>query len=599
MSTQRTPGDPSASARRPAGPEGDGAGSRVPLIQLLRDNATSVRMLLVVAGAGAFLAGVLLYLFLRDLVSAALLTMAIGLALLALSAIISWRQVGRAVFGTRGRYGANTLVLLIAFVGIAALGNYYLFWLSDRPNPPGWLRLDTTATKQFALAPQAVKILEDLKEPIRATVFMVTDTAEGAAAWRSTQDLLSEFRRRSGNTLRFELVDPELHPNTAAEYGVSQYPAIAIEGLDSRRTEVIVGGNPRTTADVFDEQSVTTALLVVNQVKQKAVYFVTGHGERDIAVAEDDPEGYSQAAVTLLRDNYRVAARTLNDLIPNIFGDNPDDFPAALIFAGPTSGFVEAEGPDDLRDELAILRGYLLKGGSVIFLLEPDPPESFQTILGEWGLTVGEGHLVDAASFVAGEPTFLQLTRSNRQIEASHAITAPIDVVYMPGATFIGRTVQEYEVDQTAAGEPYLNVVGLATTTLSSWEETGEEDKFDIEVDRAGPLPVMVAIEALAPVGFEPREVDGELIRTNMVIIGDVDFGSNRYFSSAKNGDLLANAVNWAVRDFELISIRPKVKAFRELVLTKTERDFVRWTGWLLMPAIIGTMGVWIWWRRR
>jgi hypothetical protein len=34
-------------------------------------------------------------------------------------------------------------------------------------------------------------------------------------------------------------------------------------------------------------------------------------------------------------------------------------------------------------------------------------------------------------------------------------------------------------------------------------------------------------------------------------------------------------------------------------VLTQTERDFIRWTGWLLMPVLFGAIGVASWWRRR
>ena len=107
-------------------------------------------------------------------------------------------------------------------------------------------------------------------------------------------------------------------------------------------------------------------------------------------------------------------------------------------------------------------------------------------------------------------------------------------------------------------------------------------------------------MEAIAELNQAPRvDANGAFIRTNIVVIGDSDFGSNNFFSSAKNGDLLANSVNWLARDFELISTRPKSRVFRELVLTQTERDFIRWTGWLLMPALVGSIGVATWWRRR
>ena len=589
--------DPEAERSRRISSRPDESRARKSLIATFNDNVTSLRYLLLVAGLGAFFVGVLIFVFIRDLSSAGQATMSVGLVLLLVSAVLSWRQIGRALFGRRGRYGVNTAVVVVAFIFLVILGNFFLYWLGNLDNPQGWMRIDVTANNQFELSEQTVQLLNGLKGPIQATVFLQTDTPEGAAAWRDTQDLLSEFSRRATDDFDFRLIDPVLQPNVAADYGVSQTPAIAIESTDSRRTDVVIGGNPKTGADVFDEQGITTAMLVVNQIRQKQIFFVLGHGERDINAAAGIDESYVLAALALIRDNYRVASATLIDLLPRIFSDNEEDFPAALIFADPQSGLVSA--PDEVRDEANILRQYMLRGGSVIFLFEPDPDPSWGELLGEYGIAIGEGRLVDATSFVAPEPDFLQITRSNRQFDPPHPITEPIDVLYMPGATFIASTITPDAIPRTSTGEPHLVLTSLASTTLNSWEELGDSNDFDINEDRPGPFPVAVAVEALAPIGFAPQIVDGKPIRTNLVVIGDADFASNRYFSSAKNGDLLANAVNWAVRDFELISIRSKTKVFRELVLTRSERDVVRWSGWLLMPTLISAIGVWSWWRRR
>jgi len=589
--------DPEAERARRISSRPDETRPRTSIIDSIRDNLTSVKYMLIVAGIGAFFVGVLIFIFIRDLESTGRWTMAIGLALIAVVGLVSWRQVARAVFGRRGRYGVNTLIVVVSFVTLLTLGNFVLWWLSDQDNPPGWLRTDVTSNQQFGLSEQTVQLLSELSDPIEATVFLQVDTAEGAAAWRDTQDLLSEFSRRAADDFDFRLIDPVLQPNVAADFGVTQTPAIVIEATDSRRVDIVVGGNPRTGPGIFDEQGITTAMLVVNQIRQKQVFFISGHGERDITSAQGNDEGYVQAALSLIRDNYRVSTATLIDLLPQIFSNNKDAFPAALIFADPKSELVSATG--ELRDETDILRQYMLRGGSVIFLFEPDPDPSYGDLLGEFGIAIGTGHLVDATSFVAPEANFLQITRSNRQFDPPHPITEPIDVIYMPGATFIGRTITDDAIPRTATGEPHLILAGLATTTLNSWEELGDEDSFNIDEDRPGPFHVAIAVEALARIGFTPQIVDGELVRTNIVVIGDTDFASDRYFTSAKNGDFLANAVNWAVRDFELISIRSKTKIFRELVLTRSERDFVRWSGWLLMPSLISAIGVWSWWRRR
>ena len=561
-------------------------------------NLSSVRSLLLVAGGGAFLFGVVIWLFIRDLAGAGQIVMAIGAAMLAVDLGLSWREAGRAIFGRRGRYGFNTVVIVAAFVAMAVLLNYYLFWLISRPEPIGWLRVDTTATKQFILSDQAITILEGLDERVRANAFFVTDTPEGAAAWQDTRDLLSEFKRRSRGNFDFRLIDPELDPNAAGEYEVTNHPAIAVENVNSRRYEVVEGDSPQNGPQVFDETDITTALLVVNQLRQKGVLFITGHGERDIFDLSDQGDGFGRAVQALLRDNYAVGAATVQELFQLLVQDGGANAPAVVVIAGPELDLID---DDTLAPEEGILRSYMASGGSVLFLLEPESPDSWRDLIGRYGVTLGDVRVVDVASFVAPQPSFLQVTRANGQFIGNHPITQPLDVVYIPGAAFIGSTVTPETVPITPEdGTPFVLPSILAVTTLRSWEEAGEQIEFDIEDDLPGPLPVAVAIEAIAELTQSPtRTEDGTWLATNIVVIGDSDFASNSFFSSAKNGDLLANSVNWLARDFELISARPKTRVFRELVLTKTERDFVRWTGWLLMPVIVGSVGVASWWRRR
>ncbi len=83
------------------------------------------------------------------------------------------------------------------------------------------------------------------------------------------------------------------------------------------------------------------------------------------------------------------------------------------------------------------------------------------------------------------------------------------------------------------------------------------------------------------------------------MVFGDSDFAKNKFFSSSQNGDLLLNSVNWLAADFELISIRPKLAPFRELVVNTRERDFIKWSSWFLPPAVMVVLGGIVWWRRR
>ena len=248
-------------------PSADSIRQKTSVISSLRKNSRSIRQALAFVGVGAIAFGALIWIFLRGLEGPAFIVVGVGFGLLAIDAIISLATVRQAVFGRRGRYGFNTAIVFIAFLAIAVIVNFALFQALDRPNPAGWLRIDTTATKQFLLEEQVVNTLGNLKEPVKITAFFVTNTAADAAAWRDTQDMLSEFRRRSSvYDLSFELVDPDLNPNVATALGVTRFPALAIEGVESRRTEIVVGGNPGDGPDVFTEQQVVTGLLVINQI---------------------------------------------------------------------------------------------------------------------------------------------------------------------------------------------------------------------------------------------------------------------------------------------------------------------------------------------
>ena len=573
-------------------PTPDSLRKKTPFLENLKRNTQSIRQALAFAGIGAIVVGVLIWIFLRGLEGPSYIVIGIGLAILLVDAIISLATVRQAVFGRRGRYGVNTAIVFIVFLTIAVIVNFTLHWAVDRPNPAAWLRVDTTATKQFLLEEQVVNTLENLKEPVKITAFFATNTAADAAAWRDTEDMLSEFRRRSGDfELTYELVDPEINPNVATGFGVTQFPALAIQGTESLRTEIVVGGNPGATSAVFTEQQVVTGLLVINEIRQKKVLFVTGHSERDV-LDINESTSVGLAARALNRENYVVLVETLQELATRLAIGDPLEVPAVIVFSNPTQELLPI-------DQQALLE-YARSGGSIMFMIEPnDTPDTFKQFLSRYGVAVGDGEAADRASYVGGNETFIQVKKSNQQLPP-HPITDDFEVLYMPGVTHFGWSIDPAAVPLVNDTTPVVMQAMLASTTLYSWSETDPDFiGFDQGVDIGGPLPIAVAVEAIGELAGGTYSDGESTISMNMVLIGDTDFATNNYFGSANNSDLFINSVNFLAKDVELISIRAKTEADRQMFLTKNERDFVRWSGWLLMPALISIFGFWTWWRRR
>ena len=563
------------------------------IVDQIRENASSIRQAFALTGTAGIVLGGLLWIFIRDLAGPALIVVAIGLALIIVDIAFSWKSVRNAVLGKGGRFGLNSITILLTVITIAIVINSVLFWATNRPSPLGFLRVDTTATKQFILEEQAINTLQQMKEPVLMTAFFTVDTAHEAAAWRITEDLLSEFERRSAKyPVTYKRVDPELNPSAAARYGVTNYPAIVVEATESNRTEIIEGTDPMSGPNVISVGDIITGLLVVNQITQKHIMFISGHAERDITNPVE-PDSYGIAARALTRENYLITNETLQELGGVIASLEKEQWPAAVVLAGPKQPLLP------LEEE--VLRLYANSGGSLLFLFEPNSiDETYLNFFARYGITVGQGEIVDTASFIATNPLFLQVKRSNGQFPP-HEITGDFDVLYLPGATYIAASIDPETIPITDDGIPFILTRIIASSTLSSWAESETEGdiKYDQDLDLAGPLPLAISVEAIAELGQAPTKGQNGYLKTNMILIGETDFATNQFFGSARNGDLFVNSVNWLVEDFELITIRTKTVAFRELVLTQTERDFVRWSGWLLMPALIGLFGFWTWWRRR
>ena len=366
----------------------------------IRNNIRSLRQGLLLASISSLILGFIVWIFFRDLSTIGLWIMLAGTILSILIAIISINNIFTFIFGRRGRYGINTSIIFITSLALVILLNSLLFWLSGRPDSPDWLRIDTTATKQFILEDQAIKVIGNLNEDVKINVFMATNTPSKAAAWRSTEDLLLEFKRRSKKVnFDYEKIDPELDPNSPAKYGVNSFPSIVVEAIDSRRTQVIPGRNTNISESVFTEQDIITGLLIVNQLKQKEVIFLTGHGERDITDFDGNSSGMGLVYSDLLAQNYKVMSATSQELAILL---SENSIPAVLVIAGAVSNISVQES--------AIISEYLWKGGTLLLMIEPEiTPDGIKTFLYKYGIGVGEGTIFDMASFVAPKPNYLQM----------------------------------------------------------------------------------------------------------------------------------------------------------------------------------------------
>ncbi len=521
-----------------------------------------------IVGVIAFVGGGILYLTIDEISDFSITVLVIGLALLVLALVLSPRAVAMFLVGRQGRYGSNVIVMTAAFFVIIILANFLVFRSPSR--------IDVTATRVFTLAPQTVQVLEELDTTVRASAFFIPGRASSSATQQQAEDLLNEFARRSNN-FNYRFVDPELRRSVAEQFNVTSYPTIVFED--------VVRGTQQPVSS-FTEQGFVTGILVSTGIEQKRIYFLTGHQEaamtRDIASGDVEDEGFDHALLGMQRDNYITQSLNLTQ-----FGRVPDDA-AVLVIAGPKQ---------DIDDsEIAAITEYIIGGGRLVALFDPDTPESFVNLLAKWGVTLGGYSIADAVSNVGGEELTPLIQKANGQYipnSAGIGIADQIDVTFFPEVTSIDVIVSLEDLP------PQIAVIPLAITTPASWLETDPENVgFDVAEDALGPFTLAAVIQARGTIDLDPRDAAG-FPEAKLVIFGDSDFARNRFFFSSDNADLLLNSVNWLADDYELISIRPKLLPYRELVLNSRERDFIKWSSWFFPPAVMMLLGGLVWWRRR
>ena len=530
-----------------------------------------------VVGVVALLAGGAMYFTVEEIREFSVSVIVIGLVLVFLALVLSPRAIAIFLVGRQGRYGSNIVVLTVAFFFIIVLVNLLLF-----NNPT---RVDVTATRVFTLSEQTVQILEGLDGSVRANAFFVPADTRSASARQQAEDLLNEFTRRS-NQFSYRFVDPELQRSVAQQYGVTSFPAIVFEDLEDGTLQSVQS---------FSEQDFVTSILIVTGADQKIVYYLTGHDEagstRDLlSGAIDEENGLDLAIGGMQRDNYRVLPLNLKQEAAV-----PEDA-ALVVVAGPQK--------DLDTEEFVALDAYIKNGGRLIGLFDPTTPDTFNLLVSQWGLLLATRDLetgerlsiADAVSNVAGEELTPLLQRANVQYSTSTSPSTPgipiadqIDVTFFPEATSVDRLIPLEETP------PFVRILPIAMTTPASWLETDTENvNFDAGEERLGPFPIAVVVEATGTIDESQRHP-----LTKLVVFGDSDFAKNKFFASSDNADFFLNSVNWLADDYELISIRPKVFPYRELVVTTRERDFIQWSSWFVPPVIMLIIGAVVWWRRR
>jgi len=458
---------------------------------------------------------------------------------------MAWKD---RILGRRGERfleAVNLAVYTAVAVAIVVLAN----WFVDRHNR----RWDLTPNQSYSLSPQTTKVLKELKNDLTIYVF------DRESGFRGRRDLLDNYSALTHRvTVRY--VDPDRQPSLAGQFGIRNYGTV-----------VVAGGDRHFEAQSSTEEGLTNA--IVRLLKgQKTVYFIQGHGERD--VDSSDRAGYGRVKKQLENENRQVKTLVLLQKM-----EVPADC-SLLVIAGPRNDF--------LAQEVETIKKYLTGGGRALFLLDPGMElTNLAKLLADWNVTLRNDLAIDenpVAQLVGASPSMPLILKYG---------SSPIVQPLARTATLFPLT-RSFEV-----GKEYKAGVSAESLCETSPDSFGVAD-FDPKVrevryragkDTKGPLSVAVA-GTIAGEGEKKTEGRFVAVGTSMLAV-------NTYLPFEGNRDLFMNMVNWLSAEEDLISIRPKPPESQRLNMTAQQMRRVLYLGVFGLPILIIALGTSVWWRRR
>ncbi len=445
----------------------------------------------------------------------------------------------------QAKYGLNTLLYSLIALAIVVVVNL----IANRFVK----QIDLTANQRYSLSPQTTKILSELQKDVELLYF---DRQPDFGRMRDHLELYPIQSRR----VKVTYVDPDREPSKAQQYNIKTYGTIVVataeQHIESKGTQ---------------EEDITNTIIRVFKGGPKVIYFLTGHGERDIA--SDERLGYSAAKTALEESNYQVQTLSLMEQAPKIPADG-----TVLIIAGAQK--------DLLEPEITAIKEYLLRGGRVFFLINPRTPPTLIGLLEQFGANVANNVVVDTSGlgrmFGTDElmPLVVQYT--------DHLVTK--DLTNIATLFPFANAIQNSD-----KGMPGASFQLIANTTPNSWatkQVRAQQISFRRGEDIEGPLALLGAGTYKSPDAAESPE-------GRLVVSGSTELAANAILGFNGNRDLFLNAVNWLASDEDLIAIRPKDPEDRRVNLSPSQMNLIFYLALVGVPLVIVASGLGVWWRRR
>ena len=484
------------------------------------------------------------------------------------------KDARRSLRRSRVSKGLSSVHLGVHLLLITALWAMVVYLGQRQYQREDWSRQNLTA-----LSEQTLAVLKKIEEPV-SMILLLTSDAHGATL---LEDVVKEIQEEQP-FVRVEKVDPNRDVSRTQElrtlYEVAEADQVILEYQDRFRIvplesmrilepdEVRQLGQAPRMIGFQGEAVLASELLQLTRVQKPVVYFLAGHGEKDLDDFERSPQAYSQVRERLEADQLEVRILNLEQQ-----GGVPEDADA-LVIAGPRTRISQPE--------LDLLRSYMNRRGRLAVLADSGVDVGLGPFLQEFGVQFAPDVVVDPSRTLQGADVHVTGYSSHPITDSMNNIRS---IFIRPRSVL--PAVQAGEAD---ADRPQFSP--LAASTSEGWAEV-EPDRdpitFDPARDQQGPIPIAAAVEWNGSGGGEARR---------LVVVGDSQFAGN-WLGNGGGMRLLQNAVGWLIDEEALLAVPPRDVTEIRLQLSRKELNQLLLQAAVFLPGIAAVAGLLVAWRRR
>lgn len=568
-------------------------------------------------------------------------------------------------YGARIQSILEFTTLLVIIIVANILGNFY------------YLRIDLTEEKRYTLSETSKKLSKELKEKCYFRLYLDGDMSARFKNLRNEiRDVAYEFRELSGGKIEIEVIDPfegkQLSEVSGIlddfnQRGVIHQRDIEGEGGNSTTIKNIIPGAEmmyagKTVAINFYEHDV--ALDADNNIKRAIdnVEYEIANGLRQctldkpkkIAVADGSGEMIDNRVgdfAAELGKYYDVSALNINVADPKSaepFIDklkslsNPEEMGSVLINSlqqrlnNNDLLLIIKPAKDYSPSELYLIDQFLLKGGKVIWMIDPVHVEidSFET---NSSIAAMDNQLenINASLFNYGvkmESTLLMDANCNQipipvgnrpemidfyyfpvfmSVSSPHIINKNVGPVWgqFP-ATLTAKSKTDLNVTPLLSSSPYTKTIQApANVDLENAYMQSRDDRFRNTLRGGSKLTgVLMEGKFQSPFIYQKHYTGSAFLpngESKMVVIADGDImrngvsgrggiyptGYDRFTKTTfANKKFILNCIDYLIDDNGLIEIRAKEKTLRLLDSEKTRLEHTYWQWFNIIAPLFSMM---------